>query len=151
MSALENVLAARAVRVPRVTAEEKTRGRSLLTRVGVERQDIAARRLGFLEQHLVEIARALATEPRILLLDEPSTGMIASEVETLESLIRSLRDEGMTIVIVEHNMRLVMQMCERITVMDAGRVIAEGLPNEIASNAAVISAYLGEDDVDGVA
>ena len=141
MSALENVLAAGA---------QAPHARALLARVGVTRQNVAARRLGFLEQHLVEIARALATQPRILLLDEPSTGMIASEVETLEALIRGLRDEGMTIVIVEHNMRLVMQMCERITVMDAGRVIAEGMPKDIASNPAVIAAYLGE-DADGVA
>lgn len=141
MSALENVLAAGA---------QAPQARALLARVGVTRQNVAARRLGFLEQHLVEIARALATQPRILLLDEPSTGMIASEVETLEALIRGLRDEGMTIVIVEHNMRLVMQMCERITVMDAGRVIAEGMPKDIASNPAVIAAYLGE-DADGVA
>ena len=165
MTALENVMAARSVRTKaplygdllflpaarRLRKAEEAKARDLLSRVGVTgRQDVPARRLGFLEQHVVEIARALATEPRILLLDEPSTGMVASEVETLEGLIRDLQAGGITIVIVEHNMRMVMRLCSHVTVMDAGHEIAEGTPAQIAVDPNVIAAYLGE-DADGVA
>jgi ABC-type branched-subunit amino acid transport system ATPase component len=158
MTATENVMAALAARAPRglaaripgLPSERRTRradeaqARALLQRVGVvERQDVLARKLGLLDRHLVEIARALATRPKVLLLDEPSTGMISSEVALLETLIRSLRQEHVTVLIVEHNVGLMMRLCDEITVMDFGRVIARGTPSEIAQDPAVIAAYLG--------
>lgn len=100
-------------------------------------------------QRLLAFAIALATKPELLLLDEPVTGMNAEEVSAMVSIIRALRDErGITVVVVEHNMRAVMGLCDRIVVLSYGRKIAEGSPKEIAENPAVIEAYLGaEEDV----
>ena len=165
MTAVENVMAARFVRsrgsffgelfclprARRARRADEEMARRLLERVGiVARQDTLARRLGFLDQHLVEIARALATEPQILLLDEPTTGMIASEADTLAALIRDLTAHGMTIVVVEHNMNFVMRLCDPIIVMELGRVIAEGPPPEVSTDPRVVAAYLGESS-DGAA
>jgi branched-chain amino acid transport system ATP-binding protein len=95
-------------------------------------------------QRRVEIARALASEPRLLLLDEPTAGMNPAETEDAMALFRALRDElGITILLIEHDMRVVMNISERISVMDYGEKIAEGAPREIASDARVIEAYLG--------
>jgi branched-chain amino acid transport system ATP-binding protein len=95
------------------------------------------------ELRKLELARALATKPEIILLDEPLAGLSKGEIKSTVGLISKVRDQGMTVVIIEHKLREVMQLSERIIVMDRGRKIAEGAPNEVAKNAIVIEAYIG--------
>jgi branched-chain amino acid transport system ATP-binding protein len=95
---------------------------------------------------MLEIARALAVEPTIILMDEPAAGLNSQETLGLARLIREIRDLGISVVLVEHDMELVMDICDRIVVLNLGRKLAEGTPREIQENPEVIAAYLGEDD-----
>jgi branched-chain amino acid transport system ATP-binding protein len=117
---------------------------NLLRFVGLEaRASVLAASLAYGEQRMLELARALATSPRLLMLDEPAAGLNAAEVERLLERIRLLRERGMTIIVVEHNMDLVMKVADRVLVMDYGQYLFEGSPTEAQANPAVIAAYLG--------
>ena len=162
LTALDNVLIGRhthlrtgvirgALWLPGVGREEaraRESAHALLARLGLG--DVAGVEAGSLPlgaQKRLEIARALASEPRLLLLDEPAGGLNPTETQTLMAVIRRLRDErGLTIVVVEHDMDLVMGISDRVAVLDHGRKIAEGRPGEIARDAAVVEAYLGSED-----
>ena len=108
--------------------------------------DHTAGSLPFGKGRLLEIARALAVEPRIILMDEPAAGLNSQETVALAQLIKRIRDLGITVVLVEHDMELVMDICDRIVVLNLGRKLAEGTPREIQESPEVIAAYLGDDD-----
>ena len=116
----------------------------LLNFVGLgARRDTLAGSLAYGEQRMLEFARALATKPKLLLIDEPAAGLNASEVDRLLDRIQTTRQRGVTVVVVEHNMELVMNVADRVLVMDYGQHLFEGVPADVQKNEAVISAYLG--------
>jgi len=160
LSALENVMIGRHVRTRagvfgamlrdrRTRDEERAierRGYELLEYVGVAgRANDLAKHLPYGDQRRLEIARALATDPKLLALDEPAAGMNATETASLSRLLRAIRDGGVTILLIEHDMKLVMSMCDRVLVLDYGRKIAQGPAAEVQKDPAVVAAYLGGD------
>ena len=108
-----------------------------------DRVDEQASALPYGEQKLLSVAVALATDPRLLMLDEPAAGLNHTEANRLADLLRELRSHGLTIVLVDHNLRMMMALCDRILVLDRGCLIAQGTPAEVQANQAVIDAYLG--------
>jgi branched-chain amino acid transport system ATP-binding protein len=118
--------------------------RNLLAFVGLgDRHDVPADQLPYGQQRLLEVARALAANPRMILLDEPAAGLNVQETEALADVIRAVNARGITVVLIEHDMGLIMKVAQRIAVLDFGRKIAEGTPDEIRAHPAVIAAYLG--------
>ena len=118
--------------------------RELLAFMGLGgRRDVLAGSLSYGEQRMLEFARALATKPKLLLIDEPAAGLNAAEVDSLLDRILMTRKKGVTVVVVEHNMDLVMNVADRILVMDYGQHLFEGAPADVQKDAAVVSAYLG--------
>lgn len=161
MTVLENVmvgmhsrtksgLLACSLKLPWVVAEERRimeEAHQWLSFVGIdELADVQASNLPFGKGRLLEIARALACKPRMVLMDEPAAGLNSQETMGLATLIRRIRDTGVTVVLVEHDMELVMDICDRIVVLNLGRKLAEGTPREIQDNHEVIAAYLGDDE-----
>jgi len=112
-----------------------------------EQRDVEARNLTIGNLKRLEVARTLATEPSILLLDEVMAGQNASDVRAMVDLVRRIRDSGVSVIAIEHNMQAIMSLSDRIVVVNAGSVIAEGSPADIGANKVVIEAYLGEEYV----
>ena len=158
LTALENVMAGHHIRTKagvwgvltqsRFTREEERltteRAYELLRYVGIQRfADVVSKNLSYGDQRRLEIARALATEPQLLALDEPAAGMNATETGQLKQLIQQIRNDGITVMLIEHDVKLVMGLCDRVAVLDFGSKIAEDVPAVVQKDDAVIAAYLG--------
>jgi len=142
-SVLGNVLRRPASR--RATAEQSERAARVLEFVGLGGcSDAVCASLSSAQQRLLMVATALASEPRVVLLDEPAAGMVAHERRELAALIGKLRSRGIGVLVIEHHMGLIMEVCDRIVVLNFGRKIAEGTPAQIAADEAVVDAYLGQ-------
>ena len=166
MTALENVMVGRycrtssgpftsIIRGPKFRREEaatRARGQELLDFVGLgPTTDSLARNLSYGDQRRLEIARALATDPKLLLLDEPTAGMNPQETRQAENLIFRIRDLGLAVVVIEHDMRFIFNLCDRVLCLVQGRALIEGTPTQVQSDPRVIEAYIGTgpEDADG--
>jgi branched-chain amino acid transport system ATP-binding protein len=158
MTALENVLVGRHCRTKeglfsaigrgrtyqREERESAERARELLAFVGLTRaEDSLARNLPYGDQRRLEIARALATDPGLLLLDEPTAGMNPQETAAAMQLVRKIRDQGLAVVVIEHDMKFIFNLCDRVAVLVQGEKLVEGTPAEVQSDSRVVEAYLG--------
>lgn len=161
MTALENVMVGRycrtkagafdsILRTPRFRREEaqtRERAQELLDYVGLSRStELLARNMPYGDQRRLEIARALATDPKVLLLDEPTAGMNPQETADAERLIFKIRDSGLAVVVIEHDMRFIFNLCDRVLCLVRGKTLIEGTPGEVQSDPRVIEAYIGTGD-----